>query len=170
MLVLSTHAAYSALPEKRPVWPLQGCGQECLLRAPQPGDSGPGDLGPGDSGSGDSSSLYCHSWPCCLEEGAPVLGGNSICGTFAVKGAHSSRGRECQWNSGSSSPFLGPRAAHSYMTQHSLETDILKESRFVEQAVMSAWGISRNLSNYLSPLRGDELRGGLFLASLPDAW
>lgn len=127
MLVLSTNAVYSALPEKRPMWPPQGCGRGCFLRTlPQPGDSGPGDSGPGDSGSGNSSSLHRHSWPCCLEEGAPVLGGNSIRGTFAVKGAHSSRGREYRWKSGSSSPFLGPRAACSYMTQHSLETDILK--------------------------------------------
>lgn len=34
---------------------------------------------------------------------------------------------------------------------------------------MSAWGISRNLSNCLSPLKGDELKGGLFLAPLLDA-
>lgn len=79
---------------------------------------------PGDSGSGDSSSIHHHSWPCCLGEGAPVLSGKGICGTFAVKEAHSSRGREYRWNSGSSSPFLRPRAAHSYMTQRSLETDI----------------------------------------------
>lgn len=158
MLVLSTNAVYSALPEEQPP---RGCGRECLLRAlPQPGDSG----------SGDSSSLHRHSWPCCLEEGAPVLGGNSICGTIAAKGAHSSRGREYKWNSGSSSPFLGPMAAHSYMTQRSLETDISKGELVRGAGCDECLGISRNLSNCLSPMRGGELRGGLFLASLPDAW
>lgn len=74
MLVLSTNAVYSQ--------------KNGLLRAA--GKSAFSGLchslvsqDPGDSGSGDSSSLHRHSWPCGLEEGAPVLGGNSIRGTFA---------------------------------------------------------------------------------------
>lgn len=77
-----------------------------------------------DPGLGDSSSPTSQL-ACYLEEGAPVVGGNSMSGTFAMKGAHGSEGRGCRWNSRSLS-LLGLRAAHSYMAHHVLGTDILK--------------------------------------------
>lgn len=87
------------------------------------------------------------------------LSGGSTSGTFTKEGAHGSRGKESGWNSGPHPPVLGPALLTPTWWNTWRGLTFVKGSRLMEPAV-SACGISRNFSSYLSPLRGDELREG----------
>lgn len=76
-----------------------------------------------------------------------------------MKGAHGSReGKRVEfWLPAPLSWAQGLLTPPWWNAQQGLT--FVKGSQFMEPAV-SAWGISRNFSSCLSPLRGDELREG----------